>query len=90
MSYIFIYLISIYFLDRCLREEKYLWNILLSMDQFVKILIYGGNPDVTISHVIGVKMRENRANKIEKSICCFLRKFENKHCEKSIEKDEKL
>lgn len=70
--------------------KKRIWNILIAIDQLAKVIIYGGNPDVTISHVIGVKKRENRANWLEKKICCFLQKLESKHCEKSIEEDEKL
>ena len=67
-----------------------IWNILIAIDQLFKVIIYGGNPDVTISHVIGVKKREERANWLERKVCCFLQLFENQHCIKSIEKDEKL
>ncbi|TLP41028.1 hypothetical protein [Arcobacter arenosus] len=65
-----------------------LWNILIAFDQLGKTIIYGGNPDVTISHEIGVRIRENRANKVEIFIAKVLNKIDKNHTSKSIEEDE--
>jgi len=66
-------------------------NILIGLDQFLQTIVYLGkyNPDITISDIIGRKIRLGTANKLEKSICWFLRKIENQHCLKSFERDEK-
>lgn len=66
------------------------WNILIAIDQLFKVIIYGGNPDVTISHVLGVKLEENRANRFERFIARILNKIDKNHTVKSIEKDEEM
>jgi len=60
---------------------------LIGLDQLVNALL-GGNPDLTISGRIGYRIATNQATKPEKALCWVLRKFENKHCLKSIELDE--
>lgn len=70
--------------------KERLWNILIAFDQLIKTVVYGGNPDVTISHVIGVKTQKGTANWLERKICCLLNKLDVDHCKESIELDEEM
>jgi len=72
--------------------KRRLINILIGFDQFCQVLIYAGayTPDETISGIIGKKIKDNRANWLEKSICWFLRKLQSKHCVKNIDWEENL
>lgn len=65
--------------------KRYLWNILISLDQFANTVL-GGFPDETISSRAGKAMREGKAWGCV--LCRFLNLFENEHCVKSIEPDE--
>ena len=67
-------------------------NILIGLDQFLQVLLYFGayTPDETISGIIGRKIKADKANKIEKVICWFLRKLQSKHCIKSIDEQENI
>lgn len=64
--------------------NKYLWNILISIDQLANTIL-GGDPDETISSRAG-KLQEKR--KWACLLCKLLNYFETDHCKKSIEKDE--
>ena len=78
---------------------KYLWNILVSLDQFVNVLLSPllnaalnpvvkfGNPDETLSSVFG-KNIEQGACRGCRIICKFLHGIDPNHCNKSIERDE--
>ena len=78
---------------------KYIWNILISVDQFVNVLgapIFNrlfsgnhkfGNPDETLSSVMGKNIRNNDCYLCH-FICGFLNIFDKGHCKKSIEDDE--
>jgi len=68
-------------------NKPYFLRVLIGLDQFVNAIL-GGNPDLTISGRIGYRIATNQATKPEKALCWVLRKFENKHCLKSIELDE--
>jgi len=64
--------------------KKYIWNILISIDQFVNTL-FGGDPDETLSS----RMGKNKTNcRVCYFICKLLSLIDKRHCEKSIELDE--
>lgn len=71
---------------------KYVWNILISIDQLVNTL-FGGDPDETISSRVGKWQRagvhktgwKRIVFKITNPVCEF---FETNHFKKSIEDDE--
>lgn len=63
---------------------KYIWNILISVDQLANTIL-GGDPDETISSRAGKKQGSQRWAKI---LCWFLNKVDSNHCQKSIEEDE--
>ena len=72
--------------------KRRLINIIIGLDQFCQVLVYLGNytPDETISGVIGRKIKTNKANIVEKTICWFLRKIQSKHCIKNIDEQENI
>ena len=63
---------------------KYVWNILISIDQLVNT-IFGGDPDETISSRAGKRQYEQSW---AKHLCKFLNWLDTDHCKLSIEKDE--
>jgi hypothetical protein len=65
--------------------KKYIFNLLISLDQWGNTLI-GGDPDETISSRLAKLNR--KGNKVGVIGCKILDKFEKGHCEKSLEKDE--
>ncbi|QYR20793.1 hypothetical protein KZ483_24035 [Paenibacillus sp. sptzw28] len=65
--------------------KRYVWNMLISIDQFFNTLA-GGDPDETISSRAG--KRAEKGCKACILLCKFLSLFEKDHCYKSIEPDE--
>jgi len=71
---------------------KYIWNILISIDQFFNTL-FGGDPDETISSRVG-KWTETGKHEcgIKKIVYCIVHNitelFEKDHLKKHIERDE--
>ena len=67
--------------------KQYIINLLISIDQFVNT-VFAGNPDETISSRLGKKVR--RGNRSwPYYVCKLLSIVDHRHCEKSIEDDEK-
>lgn len=66
--------------------KNYLFNLLISADQFFNT-VFGGNPDETISsRAAKAKLQGERWGCV---LCKLLDKFDKNHCDKSIELDEK-
>lgn len=65
--------------------KRYIWNLLISIDQLANTLL-GGDTDETISSRMGKRAR--KGDPLGKVICRMLNVFDKGHCEKSIEKDE--
>lgn len=65
--------------------KRYLWNVLISIDQFGNA-VTGGDPDETISSR-AAKAKE-RGKTWGKLMCKFLAWFDKGHCAKSLEDDE--
>lgn len=68
--------------------RRWLWKLLLAIDQFFNVLLWNGDEDETISSNLGKKVRDGEANKFESAICWALDKVDPNHCFDSIEKDE--
>jgi hypothetical protein len=67
------------------KLKKYCFNILLSIDQFLNVLL-GGDPDETISsRAAKLEYKEKSARVFCKILSFFLGKD---HCQKSLEPDE--
>lgn len=65
--------------------RTYLWNLLVSLDQFINTVL-GGFPDETISSR-AAKSRK-RGKRWACILCRILDRIDPDHCEKNIEPDE--
>jgi len=68
-----------------MQMKRYVWNLLISIDQFFNTLL-GGDPDETMSSRMGKHLAKHDCP-FCKLMCKFLNLFEKDHCVKSIEKD---
>lgn len=66
--------------------KKYFWNNLIAIDQRVNVL-FGGDPDETISSRMGKAIERNECL-VCRWICKLLDIIDPGHCNKSIEIDE--
>jgi len=71
-------------MDKDCKLCKYIWNILIAIDQFFNALL-GGDPDETISSRAG-KRKDTQL--WAKCLCWLLNKLDTQHCKESIEEDE--
>ena len=69
------------------RLKKWMWNILISVDQLANT-IFWGDPDETLSSRMGKMIANGTAGDVEKELCNILDDVEKNHCEVSIEADE--
>lgn len=67
-----------------IKKRTRFMRFLLVLDQMGNVIFLNGSQDETISSHIGRKIAQNRANWFEKKLCCFLKRLENNHCEKSL------
>lgn len=67
-----------------MKKRTRFMRFLLVLDQMGNVIFLNGSQDETISSHIGRKIAQNRANWFEKKLCCFLKRLENNHCEKSL------
>ena len=74
-----------------MKLKRYIWNLLITFDQFVNTL-FKGDPDETISSRCGRANLKTEAKTKECTVCRFLCSllniFEADHCHKAIEKDK--
>jgi hypothetical protein len=66
--------------------KKYIWNILISIDQFFNTL-FGGDPDETMSSRMGKHLAKHDCPFCN-FMCGLLNLIQKEHCVKSIEVDE--
>lgn len=67
-----------------IKKRTRFMRFLLVLDQMGNVVFWNGSQDETISSHIGRKIAQNRANWFEKKLCCFLKRLEHNHCEKSL------
>ncbi|MGE4539195.1 MAG: hypothetical protein AB7D37_19170 [Desulfovibrio sp.] len=68
------------------RLERYFWNVLLGLDQFLSVLT-GGDPDETVSSRVGkASAAGSRIGRVLE--ICLDGVFGAGHCRASIEADE--
>lgn len=60
------------------------FRFLLALDQLGNVIFWNGSQDETISSHIGRRIEKGEATWFDKKLCCFLKKFENNHCYKSL------
>lgn len=66
------------------KKRSRLFRFLLVLDQMCNVLFWNGSQDETISSHIGRRIESGKANWFDKKLCCFLKRLENNHCNKSI------
>lgn len=65
--------------------KKYLFNVLIWIDQGINAVFMSGHPDETVSsRAAKAQLKGKRWGCI---LCKFLNKLDENHCEKSIEND---
>ena len=70
--------------DRDVAKRNWFFRILLALDQLGNVIFWNGSQDETISSHIQRRIRNGKATWFDKKLCCFLKKFESNHCEKSL------
>lgn len=70
--------------DKDVETRSRLNRFLLALDQLLNVVFWNGSQDETISSHIGRRIEENKATWFDKKLCCFLKRLENNHCNKSI------
>lgn len=65
---------------------RYVWNLLISVDQLFNTLL-GGYPDETLSSRMGKRVAKKNCV-VCVVLCKLLALIDEEHCKKSIEEDE--
>lgn len=66
------------------KKRSRINRLLLIIDQFFNVLFWNGSQDETISSHIGRKIENGTSTWFDRKLCCFLKKLENNHCNKSL------
>lgn len=70
-----------------LNLSRYLWNLLIALDQLGNALT-GGEPDETISSRCGKRLRAGKPCRVCRALCRWLAWLDPGHCAEAIEDDE--
>lgn len=71
------------------KIKRYLWNVLISIDQLINTVLLAGAPDETISSRMGKHVAKKDCPACN-LLCWLLNLIDKNHCQKSIELDEGL
>ena len=66
------------------QKRTRLMRFLLVLDQMLNVVFWNGSQDETVSSHIGRRIKKGEATWFDKKLCCFLKRLENNHCEKSL------
>jgi hypothetical protein len=66
--------------------RRYVWNVLISIDQLANTLL-GGDPDETLSSRMGKAIAAGRC-KLCRPVCWLLHLLDKNHCHNSIDPQE--
>lgn len=61
-----------------------LMRLLLVCDQMCNVIFWNGSQDETVSSHIGRRIENGEATWFDKKLCCFLKRLESNHCDKSL------
>lgn len=67
--------------------KKYIWNVLISIDQLINTVVFFGDPDETMSSRMGKHLAKHDCPFCN-FMCKLLNYIQKDHCVKSIEADE--
>ncbi len=66
------------------KKRSRFMRVVLALDQLCNVIFWNGSQDETVSSHIGRKIENGEATWFDKKLCCFLKRLENNHCNKSI------
>ena len=66
------------------QKRTRLMRFLLVLDQMLNVVIWDGSQDETVSSHIGRRIKKGEATWFDKKLCCFLKRLESNHCDKSL------
>lgn len=67
-----------------IKKRSKLNRFLLVLDQMFNVVIWNGSQDETISSHIARRIQKGEATWFDKKLCCFLKRLEQNHCDKSL------
>lgn len=70
--------------DKDTKKRTRLFRFLLILDQMCNVLLWNGSQDETVSSHIGRRIEKGEATWLDKRLCCFLKRLEKNHCNKSL------
>lgn len=66
------------------KKRTRLMRFLLVLDQMLNVVIWDGSQDETVSSHIGRRIQKGKGTWFDKRLCCFLKRLESNHCDKSL------
>lgn len=70
--------------EKDVEKRSRLNRIWLVLDQLCNVVFWNGSQDETVSSHIGRRIEEGKATWFDKKLCCFLKRLESNHCNRSI------
>ena len=67
-----------------IKKRTRFMRFLLVLDQMVNVIFWNGSQDETVSSHIGRRIEKGEATWFDKKLCCFLKRLEKNHCNKSL------
>jgi hypothetical protein len=67
-----------------IKKRTRLMRFFLVLDQMGNVIFWNGSQDETISSHLGRRIKKGKATWFDKRVCCFLKRLEQNHCEKSL------
>lgn len=67
-----------------MKKRTRLKRFLLVLDQMCNVIFWNGSQDETVSSHIGRRIKSGKATWFDKKLCCFLKRLESNHCNKSL------
>ena len=67
-----------------IKKRTRFMRFLLVLDQMVNVIFWNGSQDETISSHIGRRIEKGKATWFDKKLCCFLKRLEKNHCNRSL------
>lgn len=67
-----------------MKKRTRLKRFLLVLDQMCNVVFWNGSQDETVSSHIGRRIKSGKATWFDKKLCCFLKRLESNHCNKSL------
>jgi hypothetical protein len=67
-----------------IKKRTRLMRFFLVLDQMGNVIFWNGSQDETISSHLGRRIKKGKATWFDKRVCCFLKRLEQNHCDKSL------